>query len=273
MRLGILIGLVAALLAGCWVASGQVFVGRPLRPLTTGSIIATNDLLAYYKYDETSGMRVNSQGNTNFNLIDNSSGSGGAGSAAGIITNAVVTATGAFLEQEITEFSFRSNSFSIFFWVYPTSAVTGTPLIYGNATTIPQYVLQVIANGSVTATLQDDSTAFFSASKGAGSAPTNTWTFIYFQYVNNGISTNGVLSISVNAGAFTSTTNAAGSSILADRQNFFNVGRYLSATTADFQGRIDEMAIMRRILTTNEIAEVYRGGLGVTCCNPGFYVP
>jgi hypothetical protein len=36
MRIKILIGLILALMAGCWIAIGQHFVGRPLMPLNSG---------------------------------------------------------------------------------------------------------------------------------------------------------------------------------------------------------------------------------------------
>lgn len=87
-----------------------------------------------------------------------------------------------------------------------------------------------------------------------GAPATSTWYFLVARHA----ATANTISICVNDGTVDSAAHSAG---IFDGGNVFSLGSF--GGVADFaNGRIDELGIWKRLLTSAEITELYNGGSG-----------
>jgi hypothetical protein len=268
MRAKILLSLIFALLGGCWIANGQTFIGRPLFPLNSAVDPAaqslTNDLAAYWRFDEVSGNRSSNWPDTPVVLTD----TGSLPSTTGILTNALdYTAQGKYLIGGTPTTSSDEKTFSFSVWIYPTD--TGTEHYILDARRPSQQGVFGLNRGT-------DTKLFWFVANGLGSYsgvthPTNvTANAWHHVYAENNV-TNNTVSISLDGSALTSAAEA----ISKPYGSEFRVGAYWNAPSSSLNwvGRIDELAVWNRTLTTNEIQFIYNSGSPRTCCNPNWYLP
>lgn len=236
---------------------GQIVEGP--RSVTLSYSSLNNGLISYWKLDETSGTRIDSEPTgTPQNLTDINS----VGYTNGIIGNAAsfIKANTEYLSAaDSTDLSTFASAAC---WLRLRTFVTSTTIMgqwttlgsqaswrtYLNAST-GKFEFDVSDDGVTTTSQQ--ATAF-------GTPVTNVLMFVYVAYD----STNNTISISVNDGTVNSQAYALG---LHDSTGEFRFGNSGSGSTL-FDGEIDEAALYNRVLTTNEVTRLYNLGVGKTCC-------
>lgn len=214
-------------------------------------------LEAYWKLEEASGTRYDSHGNhalTDNNTVTQATGIRG---SAGQFT----AANSEYLsELDTTGLSLGTSDFTIAAWCYIDStganrfivakndgiaaATSEFLLYYDNAAT--RFKFTVYHSGASTTATADS----------LGAPSTATWYFIVAAHKNTG----DVLSIEANGGAADTVAFTAAPN---DTATAFTIGAAANAGSP-FNGRIDEVAVWRRVLTAKEIAYLYNGGVGRT---------
>jgi hypothetical protein len=214
---------------------------------SSGSSTLLNNLLAYWKLDETSGTRIDSHGSNN--LIDNNT----VGSATGKIGNAAsfVAANSEYLSVNSSQLSFAGD-FTISVWNKPTSVV-GTSASYvlsKDDTTNREYHIQLLSSNY-------NFQVWNGATKYLMSLPATSgvWQHLMMWYD----SVAGTLYASVNNG-----TPATGAVPGINTTS----APFLVGVRGDFKGYydglIDEVGIWTRLLTTAERTQLYNSGSGLT---------
>lgn len=235
-----------------------------------------DNLVSYWKMDEASGNRADSHGSNTLTV----NGTGGVGSAAGIINN------GADLERTDSDYLSITDaaqsgldiagSLSISMWInleslpasgeiyglmskYGTGTTRGTPsFYYDNAAGIRRFVY----SSSSTLTTQTNCIITQSLS-------TATWYHVVVTQ-NTGSS---VVTIYVNG---SSIGTGSGTASNVNNSVDFEIGTATSASFF-FDGIIDEVGIWNKVLTSTEVTDLYNAGAGLaypfsgTALNSGFF--
>lgn len=213
----------------------------------------SNNVVAYYRMDETSGNRVDVLGVSP--LVE----SGALGSITGIITNALsFTGTSRFVScADNANLSMGDIDFGIIFWFRIATDLTECIFSKGP---------DASNNGSEYQCWYDATTKHVKFYVGNGSAsgiaiePTNLSLNTWYYCVCTHDSTLNLVEISVNGAAFTTVSYSGGS---FDSTNPLRIGA--SGTGFNiFQGAVDEFQIFKRLLTTADISFFYNGGAGKT---------
>lgn len=213
------------------------------------------DLKAYWKMDEVSGVRADSV--NGYDLTDNNT----VGSNTGIISNAadfVLLNSENLTRADNDDLSACQCDWTGRIWVYLGSKAT----------------LQVLWHKFNTVSTNSDYSLFYdnvadrfkvrlynttnndAVADNLGSPSINTWYHIVF-WRNQ---TAGTINIKINNGT-TNTTAIGGSEV---GQTWTGTLRIGGVATAFMQGRADEAAFWKRLLTAGEITEDYNAGAGKT---------
>jgi hypothetical protein len=217
-----------------------------------GGSTLLNDLTAWWSLDEASGNRADSHTNL-ITLAEN----GTVGSAVGKISNAASFAGNSsnYLESSATELRF-SSTFYIALWIYPTVNSGAQAYIsrYDFTNSARSYYVGdsngkfaiLVSNDGATGTINSHPLSF----------STNTWYFLE-AYYNAATDETG---IAVNGGSFTTVSHTGG--LFNPATTPVRVGQHPNGQQPA-QGRIDEIGIWNRILTTAERTELYNSGNGI----------
>lgn len=204
------------------------------------------DVVAYWKFDEASGTRFDSIGANN--LTDNNN----VGQAVGKVGNAAqfVTSGSKYLSKSTSaDVEMNGTSFTISCWVYLDTVPGGEDLITKWTSSADQSF-----NLSINAGVP-----FFAVRNAANSATvevmssvtltTGTWYFIVagLDIANN------IVFVQVNNGTRDTLANTGG---IRNGTSRFIIGAR-NDPTGFFNGRVDEVGIWKRILTTNELSVLY----------------
>jgi hypothetical protein len=229
---------------GIGVGHGLEFVRGPVGGAASPLL---NDLAAYWKLDETSGTRIDSAGSNN--LTDNNT----VGSATGKLGNAAsfVAANSEYLSVASTPGLQSSSAFTLAFWVKPnTLSPTAQGLLFkGGASPQIEYLIRLNTN---TIDFFVNSASDFAEVTGIN---TTEWWFVVAYY-------NGTTNLWVQSESGTLLTNTGPAVTHATTTNPLEFGRYWSA--AYYSGRIDEVGIWQRVLTSSERTQLYNSGSGLT---------
>jgi hypothetical protein len=225
-----------------------------------GASTLNTDLIAYWKLDEASGTRADSETTgTAQDLTDNNTVT----STTGKIGNAAqfTAANSEWLHRnDSTDLSTGNIDFTFAFWVYLDTKSANQVLVGKSGASVEFYCWYV--NGSDRLEFrasQNGSSETAATANNHGSVSTSTWYFVVCWH--NAAS--DTINISVNNGTVNSTGfNVAG---VVDGTNPFQVGRY-GAAGVYTNGRIDEVGFWKKVLTSDERTELYNAGSGKTCC-------
>lgn len=217
----------------------------------------TDSLISHWDLDEASGTRADSHGSSG--LAEN----GTVGNAAGKVGNAAAVSGGAANYLSVADSAPLSTGdidFTVQAWIYITTgsdyAVAGKwsgegqyewLLYYSQSATT--CVFAVTGDGAAA------SLASVTANNG-GSLSDNTW-YLFHAWHD---AANNQLGISVNAGTPDTAAHSAG---VFDSTSNFTVGRSDDGPSMPFNGRIDELAFWKRVLTGAERTELYNSGAGL----------
>lgn len=216
---------------------------------TATPLVCDNGLIGYWRLDEASGMRADSH-STN-DLTDNNTVT----SAAGIVAGAAQfeSANSEYLSHtDNTELSVGDIDFSLAAWVY-LDDISNDHAIIGKGTTSVEYQIYYTDAERFVFVVGDGVDSFFLSDETPITG--STW---YFVVAWRNAATDEIF-IQVNNGTVYS---GAGPTTVIDGSENFVIGEFLET---DFMaGRIDEASFWKRVLTTDERADLYNGGNGRT---------
>jgi hypothetical protein len=249
------------------IQAQQIFPGPIMRTIAAagGASTLNTDLISFWKLDEASGTRTDSEPTgTAQNLTDNNTVT----SATGKISDAAhfVVANTEFLNRaDSADLSTGQIDFTVAAWVKLNTKGANRTIVSkynpgGNGEYILRYnntadrwSVQMFDNSSLIATLNATT---------AGSPSTGTWYLIIFRHDSTGASA-GTMYISVNGG----TEDSVGYTgwTVRDTTAEFIIGAYY-ISNQPWDGDIDEVGFWKKILSSDERTELYNSGNGKTCC-------
>lgn len=227
----------------------------------------TDNLVGYWKLNETSGTRADSLG------VSNLTANNTPGSTGGVVGNCVqFTATSSQYLSAASNSSLQmsgNTSFTIAFWVQLIFA-TAQSLVTkdDDAASSRDYTIDYLSGSGLRFYIKGGATYIVTT---AGTGTTGVWYFVVAWYD----SSNGQLHLRLNDTTTydAATTGATGTDVSAAQ---FRIGarEYLGAE--DYANCfIDEVGIWKRVLTGPEITTLYNGGAGwtypVTAVRPAFF--
>lgn len=216
---------------------------------TATPLVCDDGLIGYWKLDESSGTRIDSHGAND--LTDNNTVT----SAAGIVAGAAQfeSANSEYLSHaDNAELSAGDIDFSLTAWVY-LDDISNDHAVIGKGTTSVEYQIYYTDAERFVFVVGDGVDSFFISDETPITG--STW---YFVVAWRNAATDETF-IQVNNGTVYS---GAGPTTVLDGSENFVIGEFLEA---DFMaGRIDEASFWKRILTTDERADLYNGGNGRT---------
>lgn len=225
----------------------------------------TNQTLAYYKFDETSGNFANSSAGGDYNLSGLYSPVLNVAGKINTATNVSPSGGGA-LWMNRTAFNMTSitnNPLSINIWFNGTNIGGDDQFLVGKAITTGSYLAELLITpaGLIRARSNRDG----GVQEVLGSAiSNNTWYMATLVTNQTGIFLflNGTL-INSTANAFTYKNDT--------RSNFtIGAGSYESAAYwGNFTGTIDEVGVWNRSLTSTDVSELYNSGNGLAYSTAG----
>jgi len=212
-----------------------------------------NDLVSYWKLQETSGTRVDSRGSND--LTDNNT----VASAAGIIGNSASFI--AANDESLTRASFQSMSgvFTWSFW-FQRPSITNT---VGFITKMPawgnsiEYAIYTTGGASGLIDLVVGDGAAQRSVSTASLQSLDTWYFIVAW-----LDTDKIPRISADNGA-TNAGSALAGTPASDATSTLYFGDGVG-TVVNYDGRIDEVGLWSRALTAAERTSLYNSGAGLT---------
>ena len=215
----------------------------------------TNNLVAYWKLDETSGIRkslVGPEGLTDNNTVTSNPGKQGKAAQC-------TSANSEYLSiADNAALSMGDIDFTIAFWFYQDSDVTAKLIGKGGTSkpTREYFIQRNVTDGGLFASVGNGTTGSPDLILSA-SLSTGAWYFVILEH---------------DAAANTLTmrlNNSSSSSVSYDGGSYDSGGEFVIGTTPTdhgdfFNGRIDEVGIWKRVLTVQERADLYNGGSGNT---------
>jgi hypothetical protein len=209
----------------------------------------TDNLISYWKLDESSGSRADSHG---FNTLTDS---GSVGSATGKLRNAADFdgTNKALSHADNADLSMGDIDMSLALWLYPKSVTTVYDIL-GKWGATEEYILIMLSSGALR----------WYVDQGAGTNPSvttsatlsvNTWYHIvcYHDAAAN------QLGIVVNAGTPDTLSWSQG---IYDGTTDFIIGKR-SGGSAYCNARVDSVGLWKRVLTSQERTDLYNGGAGL----------
>jgi hypothetical protein len=212
-----------------------------------------NDIVAYWKLDETSGTRFDSTANSN-DLSDNNT----VGSTAGKIGNAAsfIAANSEELTSTSTGLDVGSSDFSVAFWFkLPTTPNALFSQIIGRRTTTLGWYLDLRSGTEPRLVLRNGSTASVDAGVNYND---DTWHFAVLTFDRD-----GDMSIYIDDMA-TAKGNTSIIGITGIDTPFFTIGGRVDSASGNINGDVDEVGIWQRLLTAAERSDLWNSGSGLT---------
>lgn len=259
--------LLILLLARLTLFAPTIVVQGPIsKPLPASSATLNTSLVAYWKLEEASGTRIDSEpGGTPQSLDETNSVT----QTTGIIGNAAFF-TAANIESlthiDSTDLSVGDIDFSMAGWAKFTATNTTQTICshYGTFTanrswrvillgSTAQIQFRVTSNGTTETTLTASS---------FGPVSPDTWVFV----VASHDSVNNLLKVSVRSSANQTGTvdSVSYSAGVFNSTYLFQVGNTEGGGPMD--GAIDELGFWKKVLSADEITELWNSGIGKTCC-------
>jgi len=208
------------------------------------------DLVSYWKLDEVSGSRADAHGSNT--LTDNNT----VGSAAGIISNAAsfVAASSEYLSDTSVTPSISTVLYSVSAWVYPSS-LTGRFTVFQirNSGGERDGGLIEIGNGSGVAGSVSVNVNAFWVTTSASVLTANAWNHIVVTIGGTGTTDRKIYVNGVDVTASPSGT------LTGQTCDQLYIGARNGASNF-YGGRIDEVGVWNRVLTSAEVTQLYNGG-------------
>jgi hypothetical protein len=218
-------------------------------------------LQGYWALEEASGTRTDETANGN-DLTDNNT----VGQGTGVLDNCADFESGNSEYLSITDASQTgldiTGSFSVSVWLklesQPSNGFYGIIAKHSGGGSNRAYAMSYRDNGgtkSIYLDLSDNGTgsSAYEITISAG-LPTGSWAHVVLTY------TSGTGAMELFVDAVSEGTNTHSITSIANRSDPFVLGALESASTAYFDGLMDEVAIWSKVLTQGEIFDLYNGG-------------
>lgn len=268
---GIAVALLALL---AFVVRGDfVITGGQLSSFGSGSASSSSlntSLVSYWKLDESSGTRYDSEPTgTPQDLQDNGTVTGAGALGPSSSSSQFTAANNEYLSAVDSE-DLKTGDFSYSFnlWLYADTFPSGGSTILAKGKwsggqreyvlwhtgTGNRFQFYLMNNGSHTGAAIVTADNF-----GALNTATPYMLTVIYDAVGNQVS------IAVNDG--TPNTVSTSSTTPIGTTNLFTIGfESFASSTLDWNGRIAAVGFWKKALTSNEVAELYNSGAGKTCC-------
>jgi hypothetical protein len=209
-----------------------------------------DNLVAYWKLDETSGPRIDSAGSSN--LADN----GGVGSATGKVGNAASFDGSNYLSLTSNSNVQITGDFTIACWVYlATLTTTRQMFVTKDNSSDREYILYIAIDNRFTFRIHSVGTLINSAT-----AAQDTWYFLLGDYR----ASDNRIRLIVNNGT-PNTLTGSNSATVGSAEFQIGAREFIGFEEPVLSGgRIDEVGIWKRLLTPAEISILYNSGSGIT---------
>jgi len=223
------------------------------------SISLLNGLIAWWKMDEESGTRINANNPYSHNLADNNA----IGFAAGKQGNAASFAGGGvnnwLQAPHHSSFVMADYPFTVAGWLYPLVGGDTTAAIIRKGTPgslSGEWGMNRTSAGVVTFIVRTAANTTPSVATAGGTATNSAWHFIIGEHDP----ATDLISCELNRAAIGTAALSGGSYV---GTNVLNLGG-ASGGTVEYKGLMDEFAVWRRLLTTEEKDQLYNAGAGMT---------
>lgn len=237
------------------VAQVSLPARRIVAPAAAALLSSLNtDLVSYWKMDETSGTRIDSEPSGTPQDL----GSSNALYASGLITNALFGTNATYLyHADSDDLSVGDIDFTFAVWIKPYIYSSQRFIIVkGNNTSGLDYTLYYFNNQLHWAVNNQGVSTDLTIT---GLPSTNNWHLVVVW--NN--STSNAIYGQIDNGAGVGTGHVGGST---NSTGQFLIGSYPDDPTLAWLGLIDEVGFWKRALTADERTTLYNGGTGITCC-------
>jgi hypothetical protein len=222
-------------------------------------VALTDSLVAYWSLEEASGSRADATGRGN-----TLSETGTPGNAAGIVSNAANLDDANYLSLATnSDLSPGNVDFTWAFWFRSDVSLAGNNVdILGKWAGGGQLEYDFFLNSGALSFLVSSTGSDFPgiAATSIGTIAATTWYYVVAWHDSGG----NTLNICVNDGTVDSTGHSAGvfqgtATLLLAKSNF----------VVSFDGRLDEVGLWHRVLTSGEITQLYNGGAGLAYASFG----
>lgn len=211
----------------------------------------TTNLVAYWSLEEASGSRADATGRGN-TLLE----TGTPGNAAGIVSNAAVLDTSNYLSLATNaDVSPGDTDFTWALWMRSRISISNMDVLGKWAGGQLEYDFYLSAGAVLSflvSTTGSDFPGIAASSFGALAPTTWYWVCAWHDSVGN------TLNVCINNGTVDSVAHSAGvfqgtAALLLAKSNFVTA----------FDGRLDEVGLWHRVLTSGERAQLYNAGAGL----------
>ena len=248
-------------LAHKWGLAGNLPSDHPYKhaaPIKQDVEFPTNGLVSYWSMDSRSG-----DDSIVFDTWGSNDGTVGGNpyfnSDSGVRGDGVDLREDEFTYIGISRPDFGTNGFSVAFWTYVPPLATWNRTMFGRNSNTPELELAATSGtGNYAIRMQTD-IGGSTITENFGSEPRNTWRHVIVTY--DGIVIKGYIN-----GEERYSRDQTG--VLANAISTYNIGTRLRTSDAlSFTGKMDEVAVWNRALSSNEVSELYNNGAG------RFYTP
>jgi hypothetical protein len=209
----------------------------------------TDSLVAYWSLDEASGTRVDATGRGN-----DLSEVGSPGSTTGKISNAVDTSSGNYLSRASTSDLVTGDiDFTCSAWVWFDAVSPDSDIVNKWATGGFEYTLALDSVATKFRFYVEPSGFHSITATTFGVVTTGTWYFVVWWHDAAG----NTLNICVNDGGVDTVAHTTG---VTTATAAFVIGR---SAFGSHDGRVDEVGLWKRVLTSGERTQLYNAGAGL----------
>lgn len=214
----------------------------------------TDQLIAYYSLEEASGSRADASGN-GFTLTDNNTVTQNTG-IQGNCAQFTAANTEWLSRADNASFSTGDIDFTIAAWVYLDSVGAERCIAskYSN-TASGEWLFRVDSSNRLSLFVVNQSTAANAQVNTTATLSVSTWYFC----VGWHDSVNNLIKCTLNDGTVASNTWA---NTIQDSTEDFRIGTTGAGAGRLMNGRVDEVAFWKRLLTAGEITDLYNAGAG-----------
>jgi MSHA biogenesis protein MshQ len=212
----------------------------------------TDNLQAYWKFDESSGNALDSSGNGR--TLTNA---GNVSYSTGKINNGAYFSKASGYNFSTSNFINVENPFSISYWIYISEAGSfGTLMAKGSWTETSQIQYIRYAGNKIGFVMRNGGDEYFQQS---GTYSTNTW--VYVTLTKSGTGSTGLFKLYING----TLDNTGTINNLSNISYDLKMGRLGDSTNYSYgmNGRCDEIGVWNRELTSIEVTELYNSGVGL----------
>ncbi len=211
-------------------------------------------LISHWSLDEASGTRADSHGTND--LTDNNTVTSAAGKI-GVAASFAAASSEYLSRADNAGLRAPAGGFTIAAWVNPATAANQVLLGKTGGGLDREYYIRIDGIGGCNFVVTTDGSTATTATTGAGTVPTSTWSFVVAWHDPDADTINVQVNDSTPvSAAFASAVQSSSGDFVIGRDNSFGGSEY-------FNGLADSISLWGRVLTADERDALYNGGDGL----------